>query len=40
VSTEADIHASADYRSHLVAVLTERALREASARAVPMEVAA
>lgn len=40
VSTEADIHASADYRSQLVAVLTERALRQAAGRALPLQVAA
>lgn len=33
VQPEADIHASADYRRHLAAVLTERAVREATARA-------
>ena len=34
VVTEDDLHASAAYRSRLVAVLTERALREAAGRAV------
>jgi carbon-monoxide dehydrogenase medium subunit len=33
VTTEADLHASAAYRSRLVAVLTERALRDAAGRA-------
>ncbi|HEX8495629.1 MAG TPA: FAD binding domain-containing protein [Actinomycetales bacterium] len=33
VATEPDIHASADYRSQLVAVLTERALRSAASSA-------
>lgn len=33
VATDADIHASADYRSQLVAVLTERAARTAAGRA-------
>ena len=33
VATEDDLHASAAYRSQLVAVLTERALREAAGRA-------
>jgi len=33
VTTEDDLHASAAYRSQLVAVLTERALREAAGRA-------
>jgi CO/xanthine dehydrogenase FAD-binding subunit len=33
VATEDDLHASAAYRSRLVAVLTERALREAAGRA-------
>jgi carbon-monoxide dehydrogenase medium subunit len=33
VPTEPDIHASAEYRSQLVAVLTERAVRRAAARA-------
>jgi aerobic carbon-monoxide dehydrogenase medium subunit len=35
VVTEDDVHATAAYRSRLVAVLTERALREAADRAVP-----
>jgi carbon-monoxide dehydrogenase medium subunit len=35
VATEDDLHATAAYRSRLVAVLTERALREAAGRAVP-----
>ena len=34
VATEDDLHASAAYRSRLVAVLTERALRQAAKRAV------
>jgi carbon-monoxide dehydrogenase medium subunit len=33
VATDADIHASAEYRSQLVAVLTERAVRTAASRA-------
>jgi carbon-monoxide dehydrogenase medium subunit len=33
VQPEADIHASSDYRRHLAAVLTERAIREATQRA-------
>jgi aerobic carbon-monoxide dehydrogenase medium subunit len=33
VATEPDIHASAEYRSQLVAVLTERAVRTAASRA-------
>lgn len=40
VSTETDIHAGAEYRSQLVAVLTERALREAAVRAGRSQVAA
>lgn len=40
VRTDGDIHASAAYRSQLVAVLTERALREAAGRAAPLRVAA
>jgi carbon-monoxide dehydrogenase medium subunit len=34
VATEDDLHATAAYRSQLVAVLTERALRQAAGRAV------
>jgi aerobic carbon-monoxide dehydrogenase medium subunit len=37
VDPEPDIHASADYRRHLAAVLTERALREAVRNALPPE---
>jgi aerobic carbon-monoxide dehydrogenase medium subunit len=33
IEPEADIHATADYRSHLVGVLTSRALAEAAGRA-------
>jgi carbon-monoxide dehydrogenase medium subunit len=33
VEPESDIHASADYRRHVAAVLTERAVAEARARA-------
>ena len=40
VRTDADIHASADYRSQLVAVLTEQALREAAGRARGLQAAA
>ncbi len=40
VRTVGDIHASADYRSELVAVLTGRALREAAGRAASVPVAA
>jgi carbon-monoxide dehydrogenase medium subunit len=38
VATEDDLHASAAYRSRLVAVLTERALREAAGRASATEL--
>jgi carbon-monoxide dehydrogenase medium subunit len=40
VATEADLHATAAYRSRLVAVLTERALRQAADRATPRREAA
>jgi carbon-monoxide dehydrogenase medium subunit len=40
VVTEADLHATAEYRSRLVAVLTERALRQAAGRAAPRREAA
>ena len=40
VATEADLHATAEYRSRLVAVLTERALRQAAGRAAPRREAA
>jgi carbon-monoxide dehydrogenase medium subunit len=40
VATEDDLHATAAYRSRLVAVLTERALRAAADRAAPAGVAA
>jgi aerobic carbon-monoxide dehydrogenase medium subunit len=39
VDPEADIHASADYRRHLVGVLTERVLRSAAASALQKGVA-
>jgi len=40
VATEDDLHATAAYRSQLVAVLTERALRQAAGRALPHREAA
>jgi len=40
VDPEPDIHATADYRRHLAAVLTERALRRAAERAAEQAVAA
>ncbi|MGH6673707.1 MAG: FAD binding domain-containing protein [Xanthobacteraceae bacterium] len=35
IKAGADIHASSDYRQHLAGILTSRALRQASSRAVP-----
>jgi len=40
VDPEPDIHATADYRRHLAAVLTERALRRAAERAAEEAIAA